>query len=54
MYDISINRVYWKYIQTNTFMRPLKSYYCHDELPSLGSYITVPPYKNHGKSIKED
>jgi len=54
MYDVSINRVYWKYIQTNTFMRPLKSYYCHDELPSLGSYITVPPYKNHGKSIKED
>ena len=54
MYDISINRTYWKYIQTNTFMRPLKNYYCHSEIPSLGSYITVPPYKNHGKDIRED
>ena len=54
MYDITINRTYWKYIQTNTFMRPLKNYYCHEKIPSLGSYICVPPYKNHGKSIRDD
>ena len=54
MYDISINRIYWKYIQTNTFMRPLRRYYCHPELPSLGSYITTPPYKSHGTNIRED
>jgi len=53
-YDISINRTYWKYTQTNTFMRPLRGYYCHHKIPSLGSYVTVPPYKNHGKDIRED
>ena len=54
MYDISINRTFWKYIQTNSWMRPLKKYYCHEEIPSLGSYVCVPPYKNHGKNIRED
>ena len=54
MYDLSINRTYWKYSQTNTFMRPTKNYYCHNKIPSLGSYISVPPYKNHGKSIRDD
>ena len=54
MYDISINRTFWKYIQTNSWMRPLKKYYCHEEIPSLGSYVCTPPYKNHGKNIRED
>jgi len=54
MYDLSINRTYWKYSQTNTFMRPTKNYYCHVKIPSLGSYISAPPYKNHGKSIRDD
>ena len=54
MFDVSINRTYWKYIQTNTFLRPLKGYYCHEEIPSLGSYINVPPYKKYGKNIRED
>ena len=54
MCNISINRTFWKYTQTNTYMRPTKNYYCHEEIPSLGSYICVPPYKSHGKSIKED
>jgi len=54
MYDISINRTYWRYIQTNSFMRPLKGYYCHSDLPSLGSYVDVPAYKKHGKNIRED
>ena len=54
MYDTSINRTYWKYIQTNSFLRPLKNYYCHTDIPSLGSYISVPPYKNHGKTIRDD
>ena len=54
MYDISINRTFWKYIQTNSWMRPLKKYYCHEEIPSLGSYVCIPPYKNHGKNIRED
>ena len=54
MCNISINRTFWIYTQTNTYMRPTKNYYCHEEIPSLGSYICVPPYKNHGKSIKED
>ena len=46
MYDISINRTYWKYIQTNTFMRPDRKYFCHEKIPSLGSYILPSPYKN--------
>ena len=54
MYDISINRTYWKYIQTNTFMRPTKNYYCHEKIPSLGSYISASPYKKHGKSIFQE
>tara|TARA_Y100001963_G_scaffold43091_1_gene60400 strand:- start:640 stop:1614 length:975 start_codon:yes stop_codon:yes gene_type:complete len=54
MYDISINRTYWKYVQTNTFMRPTKNYYCHAKIPSLGSYISLSPYKKHGKSIRDD
>jgi len=52
--DISINRVYWKYIQTNSYMRPLKNYYCHTTIPSLGSYINTPSYKNHKETIRED
>ncbi len=35
-------------------MRPLKGYYCHSDLPSLGSYVDVPAYKKHGKNIRED
>ena len=54
MYDVSINRTYWKYIQTDSYMRPLKGYYCHSELPSLGSYISVPAYKKHSENIRED
>ena len=54
MYDISINRTYWKYIQTNSFMRPTKNYYCHERIPSLGSYVLPSPYKKHGKSIRDD
>ena len=54
MYDVSINRTYWKYIQTDSYMRPLKGYYCHSELPSLGSYISVPAYKKHSEHIRED
>ena len=53
MYDISINRTFWKYIQTNSWMRPLKKYYCHEEIPSLGSYVCIPPYKNHGKILEK-
>ncbi len=54
MYDISINRTYWKYVQTNSFMRPTKNYYCHERIPSLGSYVLPSPYKKHGKSIRDD
>ena len=48
--DISINRVYWKYIQTNSYMRPLKNYYCHTTIPSLGSYVNDLFFKSNFES----
>jgi len=52
--DLSLNRVFWEYAQTKSYMRPTKGYYCHSEIPSLGVYVTAPHYKNCSKTIRED
>tara|TARA_Y100001963_G_scaffold65907_1_gene91833 strand:- start:35790 stop:36752 length:963 start_codon:yes stop_codon:yes gene_type:complete len=52
--DLSLNRVYWEYAQTKSYMRPLKGYYGHEFIPSLGVYVTAPHYKKHSKTIRED
>jgi len=45
MCDVTYNRVFWEYIQTKSYMRPLSSYFCHELVPSLGVKVLDPPYK---------
>ena len=52
--DLSLNRVYWKYLQTGTFMRPEHGYWGDEYIPTLGSTITCPQYTRSHKTIKED
>ena len=52
--DLSLNRVYWEYIQNNSYLRPKQSYICSAFMPSLGCKVTVPEYKRRGSSFKSD
>ena len=52
--DLSLNRVYWEYIQNNSYLRPNQSYICSAFMPSLGCKVTVPEYKRRGSSFKSD
>ena len=52
--DLSLNRVYWKYLQTGTFMRPEHGYWGDEYIPMLGSTVTCSPYTKSHKTIKED
>ena len=52
--DLSLNRVYWKYLQTGTFMRPEHGYWGDEYIHTLGSTITCPQYTRSHKTIKED
>ena len=54
MYDVTYNRVYWRYTQTDSFMRPKKGYLCTPTLPTLGCRVTVPFYKKCGDNIRTD
>ena len=52
--DLSLNRVYWEYIQSKTWERPEFSYLCSSMLPSIGVRCTVPEYKRRSKSFHND
>ena len=52
--DLSLNRVYWEYVQNRTWSRPSSEYLGSSQVPSIGARVTVPPYKKKGKNIKED
>lgn len=48
MSDVSYNRVFWEYFQTKSYMRPLRGYFCHELVPSLGVRVTDPAYRQCG------
>ncbi len=52
--DLSLNRVYWEYLQTKNYMRPRIGYWGDEYVSTLGSRVTCPPYTKFSKSIKED
>ena len=52
--DLSLNRVYWEYVQNRTWSRPSSEYLGSSQVPSIGARVTVPPYKKKGKSIRVD
>lgn len=52
--DLSLNRVYWQYLQTGTYMRPDTGYIGDERLPFLGVTVTCPPYRRKGPDIKTD
>jgi hypothetical protein len=52
--DLSLNRVYWEYIQNNSYLRPETGYWCSNTVPSMGVRVTVPEYKKRSKSFKHD
>ena len=52
--DLSLNRVYWEYLQTKTYLRPKYDYLCSQTLPILGCRVTCPEYRNRGNSFKKD
>lgn len=52
--DLSLNRVYWEYVQNKSWLRPDKSYLCSSLIPSIGVRATVPEYKRRSKSFHSD
>ena len=51
--DLSLNRVYWEYIQNKHWMRPDK-YRNSNSVPCIGVRATDNPYFRRGKSFKQD
>ena len=51
--DLSLNRVYWEYVQNRSWMRPDK-YETSQVCPSLGVRCTAPMYYRRGKSFYND
>ena len=52
--DLSLNRVYWEYIQNGSYLRPANNYLCSSLIPCLGVKANVPIYKRRSKSFKND
>jgi hypothetical protein len=52
--DLSLNRVYWEYVQTNSYLRPAHKYICSPHIPSLGARATIPIPKRRSRSFKHD
>ena len=52
--DLSLNRVYWEYVQNHSYLRPPHNYLCSSQIPCIGVRATVPVYKRRGKSFKTD
>ena len=52
--DLSLNRIYWEYVQNKSYLRPPSKYLCSSLIPCIGVRATVPVYKKRGKSFKND
>ena len=52
--DLSLNRVYWEYLQNKSYLRPEFDYQCSGIMPSMGCRITAPEYRRRGESFKQD
>ena len=52
--DLSLNRVYWEYVQNHSYLRPPHNYLCSSLIPCIGVRATVPVYKRRGKKFKND
>lgn len=52
--DLSLNRVYWEYVQNHSYLRPPHNYLCSSLIPCIGVRATVPVYKRRGKRFKND
>lgn len=52
--DLSLNRIYWEYVQNKSYLRPPSKYLCSTLIPCIGVRATVPIYKKRGKSFKND
>ena len=52
--DLSLNRVYWEYVQNKSYLRPKNEYLCSSLIPCLGVRATVPIFKRRGKSFHSD
>ena len=52
--DLSLNRVYWEYLQNRSHLRPHYNYLCSSLIPCIGVRATVPLYKRRGRSFKHD
>lgn len=52
--DLSLNRVYWEYVQNNSYLRPETNYLCSSMIPCIGVRASVPQYKRRGRSFKND
>ena len=52
--DLSLNRVYWEYVQNKSYLRPTQNYLCSSLIPCIGVRATVPTFKRRGKSFHRD
>lgn len=52
--DLSLNRTYWVYPQTGTYLRPESGYIGNSIVPSIGVSTSVPEYSRRGASFRSD
>jgi len=52
--DLSLNRVYWEYVQNRSYIRPDTNYLCSSLVPCIGVRATPPIYRRRSKSFKQD
>lgn len=52
--DLNLNRTYWEYRQSRTFLRPEKGYKGNEIIPSIGARVTCDLYSKRGKTFKKD
>ena len=52
--DLSLNRVYWEYVQNSSYLRPKNNYLCSSTIPSIGVRATPKLYKRRSSSFRND
>ena len=52
--DLSLNRVYWEYVQNKSYCDLTKLIYALSDTLSIGVRATVPEYKRRSKSFHSD
>jgi hypothetical protein len=49
---LRLNRVYWEYVQNNSYLRPEKNYLCSNLIPSIGVRVSAETFYEQGITFR--